>query len=359
MKPSFRKAGNPASHTSTLAALLLSATALAGCATTQKPPEISYDDATPAVQTVEADELPDADYPFILNTGRILYHWHGGTITRRVPGLLELSPRLEVAINPVDARRLGLADGDPVRVSSRRGELTARAKLDDGLRPGAIFVPFVKLEESAANFLTNAALDPASKIPEYKVSAVRIERVGPDEPVVIEADVGQVRQVFLNLLLNAEQAMPEGGTLTIQAERDEWLRFYDALADNIIKPTIAPASDPRVTTLPFFGFDPALVTPAAKAPVTIKEEAPAECLRCGKAFGTRSAIDRVVAKLGGHWMAKDDTLARRLNLCADCRAIEQSESTLDPYAGAPRPFPRHTEEDLARDDRPPDDKKKH
>jgi predicted molibdopterin-dependent oxidoreductase YjgC len=132
----------------------------------------------PAVQTVEADELPDADYPFILNTGRILYHWHGGTITRRVPGLVELAPRLEVAIHPADARRLGLGDGDPVRVSSRRGELTGYAKLNDGLRPGALFVPFVKLEESAANFLTNAALDPASKIPEYKVCAVRVEPLG-------------------------------------------------------------------------------------------------------------------------------------------------------------------------------------
>jgi predicted molibdopterin-dependent oxidoreductase YjgC len=129
----------------------------------------------PAIQTVEAAELPDADYPFILNTGRILYHWHGGTITRRVAGLVELAPRLEVAVHPADARRLGIGDGDPVVVTSRRGELTGHARLDAGLRPGAIFVPFVKLQESAANFLTNAALDPASKIPEYKVCAVRVE----------------------------------------------------------------------------------------------------------------------------------------------------------------------------------------
>jgi formate dehydrogenase alpha subunit len=128
----------------------------------------------PAVQTVEAAELPDADYPFVLNTGRILYHWHGGTITRRVEGLMDLAPRLEVAIHPADAGRLGLRDGDPVVVTSRRGELTGQARLNDGLRPGAIFVPFVKLEESAANFLTNAALDPGSKIPEYKVCAVRV-----------------------------------------------------------------------------------------------------------------------------------------------------------------------------------------
>jgi formate dehydrogenase alpha subunit len=129
----------------------------------------------PARQIVEAAELPDRDYPFVLNTGRLLYHWHGGTITRRVEGLLELAPRLEVALHPVDGRRLGVEDGDAVRVTSRRGELHGHARLTEAVRPGAIFVPFVKLADSAANFLTNAAFDPASKIPEYKVCAVRVE----------------------------------------------------------------------------------------------------------------------------------------------------------------------------------------
>jgi formate dehydrogenase (NADP+) alpha subunit len=113
----------------------------------------------------------------VLNTGRVLYHWHGGTITRRVQGLLELAPRLEVALHPADARRLGLEDGEAVRVTSRRGELEGHARLTEAVRPGAIFVPFVKLADSAANFLTNAAFDPASKIPEYKVCAVRVEPV--------------------------------------------------------------------------------------------------------------------------------------------------------------------------------------
>jgi predicted molibdopterin-dependent oxidoreductase YjgC len=130
-----------------------------------------------ARQIVEAAELPDPDYPLVLNTGRLLYHWHGGTITRRVQGLLELAPRLEVALHPRDARPLGVEDGDAVRVLSRRGELTGYARLTEAVRPGAIFVPFVKLAGSAANFLTNAAFDPASKIPEYKVCAVRIEPV--------------------------------------------------------------------------------------------------------------------------------------------------------------------------------------
>ncbi|HEX4994979.1 MAG TPA: molybdopterin-dependent oxidoreductase, partial [Methylomirabilota bacterium] len=131
----------------------------------------------PVTQTATAAELPDPDYPFLLNTGRLLYHWHGGTMTRRVQGLLELAPRLEVAVHPSDARRLGVGDGAVLRVVSRRGELTAYAHLTEAVRPGAVFVPFVKLADSAANFLTNAAFDPSAKIPEYKVCAVRLERI--------------------------------------------------------------------------------------------------------------------------------------------------------------------------------------
>jgi formate dehydrogenase alpha subunit len=130
----------------------------------------------PARQIETAAELPDADYPFVLNTGRLLYHWHGGTLTRRVQGLMELAPRLEIAIHPSDARRLGVDDGAPLRVESRRGELTGYAHVTEAVKAGAIFVPFVKLGESAANFLTNAAFDPSSKIPEYKVCAVKVER---------------------------------------------------------------------------------------------------------------------------------------------------------------------------------------
>src|SRR2546426_1924016 len=131
----------------------------------------------PALQTAEAAELPDRDFPFVLNTGRLLYHWHGGALPRRGHGPRELAPRLEVAIHPSDARRLGVDTGARIRVASRRGELTGHACVTEAVRPGAVFVPFVKLEESAANFLTNSAFDPSSKIPEYKVCAVRVERV--------------------------------------------------------------------------------------------------------------------------------------------------------------------------------------
>jgi formate dehydrogenase alpha subunit len=131
----------------------------------------------PVAQTAPAAELPDPEYPFVLNTGRLLYHWHGGTMTRRVQGLLELAPRLEVAVHPGDARRLGVGDGTPLRVVSRRGELTGYARITAAVQPGAVFVPFVKLNDSAANFLTNAAYDPSARIPEYKVCAVRLERI--------------------------------------------------------------------------------------------------------------------------------------------------------------------------------------
>jgi predicted molibdopterin-dependent oxidoreductase YjgC len=132
----------------------------------------------PVAQTAAAAELPDSEFPFLLNTGRILYHWHGGTLTRRVKGLLELAPRLEVAINPDDARRLGIDDGSLVHLTSRRGELTAYARITDAVRTGEVFIPFVKLAESGANILTNSAYDPFAKIPEYKVCAVKIERLG-------------------------------------------------------------------------------------------------------------------------------------------------------------------------------------
>ena len=124
-----------------------------------------------------AAETPSERFPLALNTGRVLYHWHGGTITRRVDGLMARAPALEVSINPADAERFGLRDGGAVRVRSRRGELIGMARHTYRMRVGEIFVPFVRLSESAANFLTNAVYDPDSRIPEYKVCAVRVEPV--------------------------------------------------------------------------------------------------------------------------------------------------------------------------------------
>ncbi len=92
----------------------------------------------------------------------------------------------------------------------------------------------------------------------------------------------------------------------------------------------------------------------AQSPVTVKEEEPFHCLRCGKPFGVKSTVERVIAKLAGaHWMYGDDKMVQRMRMCADCRVIEQSETALDPYAGPPRPFPRTTDEQEALHDRGP------
>ncbi len=119
-------------------------------------------------------EEPDAEYPLVLTTGRVLYHWHGGTMSRRAAGLNEIYPEPLVEINPVDARALKIKDGEMITVTSRRGTVTARAEVVDRPDPGVVFMTF-HFQEAAANLLTIAALDPVAKIPEYKVCAVRVE----------------------------------------------------------------------------------------------------------------------------------------------------------------------------------------
>jgi len=121
-------------------------------------------------------ELPDNEYPLVLTTGRSLYHFHTGTLTRKVNGLNILRGEGLVEINPQDASSLGIADGEMVKVISRRGEVAARAKVTDVSPVGVVFMTF-HFAESPANLLTNPALDPVAKIPEYKVCAVRIERM--------------------------------------------------------------------------------------------------------------------------------------------------------------------------------------
>jgi predicted molibdopterin-dependent oxidoreductase YjgC len=130
-----------------------------------------------AVDWQPAKEMPDAEYPFLLTTGRVLYHWHGGTMSRHSEGLVEIYPEGRVEIHPQDAERLGIVEGDMVRVSSRRGEVVAKAEVVRRPDPGVVFMTF-HFPESAANLLTIAALDPVAKIPEYKVAAVRVEAVG-------------------------------------------------------------------------------------------------------------------------------------------------------------------------------------
>lgn len=129
-----------------------------------------------AIDHLPAKELPDEAYPLFLTTGRVLYHWHGGEMTRRARGLLEVYPESLVEISPDDAARLGLNGEDRVRVTSRRGEMTARAIITERVSAGLVFANFHFPGEQNANNLTIAALDPVAKIPEYKVCAVKVER---------------------------------------------------------------------------------------------------------------------------------------------------------------------------------------
>jgi formate dehydrogenase alpha subunit len=119
-------------------------------------------------------EQPDEEYPFIFTTGRVLYHYHTGTMTRRSQGLDEHVPGPVVEINRDDAARLGVGDGQVVRISSRRGVIEAAARVSPMTAPGVVFMPF-HFAEAAANKLTIAALDPTGKIPQLKVCAVRVE----------------------------------------------------------------------------------------------------------------------------------------------------------------------------------------
>jgi predicted molibdopterin-dependent oxidoreductase YjgC len=128
------------------------------------------------VDFIPPAELPDREYPFILSTGRILYHYHTGTMSRRVDALNAYVNEGYAEIHPDDAKRLTLDDGGLVRVTTRRGEITTRVRATARVAPGSVFIPF-HFVEAAANRLTNDALDPKSKIPEYKVAACQIEKV--------------------------------------------------------------------------------------------------------------------------------------------------------------------------------------
>lgn len=127
-----------------------------------------------AAEWLPAKELPDEQYPLVLNTGRLLEHWHTGSMTRRSYALDTIQPRAEVYLHPDDAAALGLADGDQVQVSSRRGSIELRLRLSRIEAPGNCFIPF-HFREAAANLLTIDALDPYGKIPEFKFCAVRID----------------------------------------------------------------------------------------------------------------------------------------------------------------------------------------
>jgi formate dehydrogenase alpha subunit len=127
-----------------------------------------------AIPYKPAAELPDTEYPFTLTTGRLMFHFHTGTMTRRSKKLHSEVPEAYIEIHPDDAQRIGLNGARRVRVVSRRGEIVLGARITNRIKPGIVFIPF-HFAEAAANALTNSAADPVAKIPEYKVCAVRVE----------------------------------------------------------------------------------------------------------------------------------------------------------------------------------------
>jgi len=127
------------------------------------------------------DEQPDDEFPMILTTGRQLEHWHTGVMTRRSQVLDTIEPEAVASLSPDDVERLGIQPGDTVRVSTRRGIIELKARADTAIPTGVVFIPFC-YAEAAANTLTNPALDPFGKIPEFKFCAARVE-----VPTVAEA----------------------------------------------------------------------------------------------------------------------------------------------------------------------------
>ncbi|MDX1607212.1 MAG: molybdopterin dinucleotide binding domain-containing protein, partial [Candidatus Competibacterales bacterium] len=129
---------------------------------------------TPA-KVLPPDEQPDDEYPLILTTGRQLEHWHTGAMTRRSEVLDAIEPEPVASLSAQQLRQLGLRPGDPVRVRTRRGSIDLSARVDNALPDGVVFIPFC-YAEAAANTLTNPALDPYGKIPEFKFCAARVEK---------------------------------------------------------------------------------------------------------------------------------------------------------------------------------------
>ena len=121
-------------------------------------------------------ELPDVEYPLLLTTGRVLWHYHTGSLTRRSAGLAAIYPEGLIEMHPEDAARLGVGNGELVEVASRRGQVNVKADVTEKIQPGVVFMTF-HFAESAANLLTNSAYDPVAKIPEFKACAVRVSKL--------------------------------------------------------------------------------------------------------------------------------------------------------------------------------------
>jgi formate dehydrogenase major subunit len=125
---------------------------------------------------IPPDDVPDADFPMVLTTGRQLEHWHTGSMTRRASVLDAVEPEANCSLNPKTMDLLGVQPGEHVRLSTKRGSITIMARADRAIAEDMVFLPFAYVE-AAANILTNPALDPYGKIPEFKFSAVKVESI--------------------------------------------------------------------------------------------------------------------------------------------------------------------------------------
>jgi len=128
------------------------------------------------IEHVPPAESPDDEYPFIMSTGRVLYHWHGGQMTRRVEGIMEVYGEALVEVNPIDAANLDINGDNGIRLTSRHGSIETKAWVTDRVPPGMVYANF-HFPDASANELTHASLDPVAKIPEYKVTAVKVEKL--------------------------------------------------------------------------------------------------------------------------------------------------------------------------------------
>lgn len=133
---------------------------------------------TPAA-VIAPDDTPDADYPMVLTTGRQLEHWHTGSMTRRSSVLDAVEPEANCSMHPATLRHMGVEPGDMVKLSTKRGSVMVMVRADRAVAPDMVFLPFAYVE-AAANILTNSALDPYGKIPEFKFSAVRVDKISQD-----------------------------------------------------------------------------------------------------------------------------------------------------------------------------------
>lgn len=132
-------------------------------------------------------EVPDEEYPFFYTTGRVIFHYLSGNQTRRIGTLVENAPEPYVEMHPLTAKKLNIQSGDPVRVRSRRGEMVVPAKVTSAIRPDTVFIPYHWGDKQSANQLTIRAYDPLSRIPEYKVCAVQVERAPAGSPLTVDA----------------------------------------------------------------------------------------------------------------------------------------------------------------------------